>query len=269
VHRLSPEQTTRYRRDGYLFPLQVLPPAEAAALAAEVGDLAERGVEGHRYPWHQKTYLLLPSLDALLRDERLTDAAADVLGEDLLALSADVFVKPPRSTQRITWHQDVNYWQLEPLDVLTAWVALTPATEANGCMRYAAGGHRGRIAHVERPGVDNMLTRGQELAVTVDEHDATSVTLAAGEVAFHHALAPHASGPNLTDEPRIGFAIRYAATSITQLGGPPISARTARGTDRHRTLRPEHGPDAALSADALAEHRRALAPHERTGYSTV
>lgn len=266
---LTDTQVERFRTDGFLFPLSVFDEAEATTWAREVLALAAAGVPDHPVPWNQKTYLLLPSLDRLVRDRRLTDRVAAVLGEDLLALSADVFVKPAHSTRRITWHQDVNFWELDPFDVLTAWVALTPATVANGCMRYAPAGHHGRIEHVERPDPENILSRGQELAVAVDETTIEDVVLAPGQVAFHHALAPHASGPNLTDQPRIGFAIRYASAAVQQLAGPPISARLARGVDTHGHFALEEGPDRPLSAAALAVHERALSPHAATGYSTV
>lgn len=269
ISPLSADEVARFERDGFLFPLDAFTPSEVAGVADEVLELADRGIADHRFPWQQKTYLLLPSLDHLLRDQRLTDLVAGILGDDVLALSADVFVKQPHSNKRITWHQDVNFWDLTPWDMLTAWVALTPATLANGGMRYSPGGHRGRIRHVERPSADNMLSKGQELAVEVDESTVAVVELAPGQVSFHHALCPHASGPNTTDGPRIGFAIRYAAAHVRQQAGPPITARLARGVDRHGNFDLEAGPDAALSPQARALHRAALAPHEATAYSTV
>ena len=266
---LSGDPPTQFRRDGFVFPFSVFTEREAAAWADEVLALATAGVPDHGVPWNQKTYLLLPSLDALVRDRRLTDQVAAVLGEDLLVLSADVFVKEARSTRRITWHQDVNFWELDPFEMLTAWVAVTPATPRNGGMRYARAAHHGRIPHVERPDPENALSRGQELAVAVEEASVVAVTLAPGQVAFHHALTPHASGPNETDGPRIGFAIRYASTAVRQLAGPPISARLARGTDRHGNFRLESAPDLPLSPKARLEHERALAPHASTNFSTV
>jgi hypothetical protein len=266
---LAPDRVAAYHRDGFLFPLPVFSAAEAAGWAAEVARLPGPGLEGHQAPWVQKSYLLLPALDALLRDPRLTDRVAAILGDDLLALSADLFIKRPGSTKRITWHQDVNYWGLEPLQVLTAWVAFTPAVPENGCMRYAAGAHRERLAHSERKTEDNMLTKGQEIAVAIDEARAVDVVLSPGEVAFHDGLAPHASGPNRTAETRIGFAIRYVATRVRQTSGPPISARLARGRDAYGNFALEEGPDAPLSTKALGAHLAALRPHAAHGYSTV
>lgn len=269
IEALSPAQVELFDRDGFLFPLSVFTEQEAATWAEEVLALHADGIDGHPAPWNQKTYLLLPALDQLVRDRRLTDPVASVLGDDLLALSADVFVKEARSPRRITWHQDVNFWELDPFDMLTAWVALTPAHPENGGMSYAAGGHRGRIEHVEHPDPDNILSRGQELAVAVRPEDVSDVVLRPGQVSFHHALTPHASGPNRTDAPRIGFAIRYASAGVRQLGGPAISARLARGRDRHGHFALEEGPDQPLSPSARQAHLAALAPHELTGYSTV
>lgn len=269
VSGLTRDDVAHYRRDGFLFPVDVLDPDEARRCADDALALAANGLPDHGAPWNQKSHLLLPSLDRLVREPRLTGAVASILGDDLLVLSADLFVKPAGSTRRITWHQDVNFWQLEPLEVLTAWVALTPATTENGCVRYVAGGHHGRVEHVERPDPENMLSRGQEVAVAVDEADAVEVRLRPGQVSFHHALTPHASGPNRTDAPRIGFAVRYAPTRVRQLAGPPISARLARGVDRHGHFAHESGPEAVLSPAARALHRRALDPHASTGYSTV
>jgi non-heme Fe2+,alpha-ketoglutarate-dependent halogenase len=266
---LARRQIEAYERDGFLFPLPVFTAAEASGWAAELAMLPTVALQRHTVPWVQKSYLFLPSLDRLMRDERLTARVAGILGDDLLVLSADLFLKSPGSAKRITWHQDVNYWGLEPLKVLTAWVAFTPANVENGCMRYAPGAHRARLKHAEHKTDDNMLTKGQEIAVEIAEADSVPVVLAPGEVAFHDGLAPHASGPNRSDRPRIGFAIRYVATSVRQTSGPAISARLARGVDRHGHFTLEEGPDATLSPAGLAAHERALAPHAAYGYSTV
>src|SRR6185312_8000724 len=227
----SASDVARYRQDGFLFPIEVLSRTEAAELATEIQSVDEAEIARHPAPWVQKSYLLLPSLDKLLHDRRLTDPIAAILGEDLLVLSADLFIKPPHLAKRITWHQDVNYWGLEPMQVLTAWVAFTTATPENGCMHYSRGGHRARLRHVEHKSDDNMLTRGQEIAVEIDDSTVVDVRLQPGQVSFHDGLTPHASGTNNTNAARIGFAVRYAPTRVKQTSGPPITARLVRGSD--------------------------------------
>jgi hypothetical protein len=48
----------------------------------------------------------------------------------------------------VLWHQDNGYTFVEPQQYLTCWVALTDATEANGCPWVAPGVHKlGTLAH--------------------------------------------------------------------------------------------------------------------------
>src|SRR6266702_4345752 len=195
-HALTREQVEAYDRDGFLFPLPVFTAAEASGWAAEIAKLPTAELVRHPAPWVQKSYLFLPSLDQLMRDERLTGRVTSILGDDLLVLSADLFLKTPGSTKRITWHQDVNYWGLEPLKVLTAWVAFTAATPENGCMRYAPGAHRGRLVHIEHKTDDNMLTKGQEIAVEIDDGDAVAAVLSPRICAPSPRTPPTATRPS-------------------------------------------------------------------------
>eukprot|EP00959_Pyramimonas_sp_CCMP1952_P198145 4144584-Pyramimonas_sp.AAC.1 len=51
---------------------------------------------------------------------------------DILCWSTDIFVKEPMDGKFVSWHQDAAYVGMDPPDVLTAWVALTDSTRANG-----------------------------------------------------------------------------------------------------------------------------------------
>ena len=97
----------------------------------------------------------------------------------------------------VSWHQDATYWGLSEPDVVTAWVAFTESTPANGNMRVIPGSHRAPVAHVDTFHPDNLLSRGQEITVEVDEatrggHRAGG----GGDVA-----APRADRPRLRGEP--------------------------------------------------------------------
>ena len=53
---------------------------------------------------------------------------------------------------------------------------------------------------------NNLLTRGQEVAVDVDEKDGVAVELQPGQASMHHGHLFHASGPEYHQRPayRIG-----------------------------------------------------------------
>ena len=225
-----------YRRDGFVFPIEVLSEAEAGSIRAdleaaeaEVADDPERSALLRGSVNH-----LLPSFDALVRNEKLLAVAAGVLGPDILVWSAGLFTKEAHSPKVVTWHQDLTYWGLDDVEETTGWVALSPATVASGCMRFVPGSHRRRIVpHVDTFAADNQLSRGQEIAVEVDEDDGVAVELRTGQASLHHGHLFHASGPNSTDDRRIGVAIRYIKPSMRQRTGQRWMARLACGADRY------------------------------------
>src|SRR5258705_9865352 len=94
-HALVRARVEAYERDGFLFPLPVFTAGEAAGWATEIARLPTPELQRHPVPWVQKSYLFLPMLDHLMRDKRLTGQVASILGDDLLVLSADLFIKAP------------------------------------------------------------------------------------------------------------------------------------------------------------------------------
>ena len=224
----------RYARDGFYSPVDVMPAREAQGLRAAY-EAAEREVAGDAElaaMLRVSCYQMLPALHAVVCSPAVTDAVAEILGEDLLVLKANLFIKEPRSPHYVSWHQDLTYWGLEEHDEVTAWLALSPASVESGCMRFLPGSHREDIVpHRDTFQPDNLLTRGQELAVTVDESRAVDAELAPGQMSLHHGKLFHASHPNRSDDRRIGVAIRYIRPDMRMRGGGRNSA-TAISTSR-------------------------------------
>jgi len=223
-----------YERDGYYFPYDVVSNSEAAELLAdlEAGEAQFADDRARLSMLRAYSARLLPSFDKLSRHPRLIAAVSQIIGPNLLVWGSGLFIKEPHSKSYVSWHQDLNYWGLEGEQEVTAWVALTPATVANGCMRFVPGSHRQKIVpHVDSFAKDNLLSRGQEIAVKVDESKAVNVELKPGQASFHHGHIFHGSAPNGTDGRRIGVAIRYIATSMKQVSGERLLATHVSGTD--------------------------------------
>ena len=223
-----------YEKDGFFFPYDVTGEAEAAELLADF-EAAEAQLAGDRVRLsHLRSYpaQLLPSFAALIRHPRLIESVSQIIGPDVLMWSCGFFIKEASSKSYVSWHQDLNYWGLDGDREVTAWYALTPATIENGCMRFVPGSHRKKdVPHVDSFAQDNLLTRGQEIAVEVDEASAVNVELRAGQVSFHHGHLFHASGPNLTSSRRLGIAIRYVAPSMKQTTGEKLLVSQVAGKD--------------------------------------
>jgi ectoine hydroxylase-related dioxygenase (phytanoyl-CoA dioxygenase family) len=203
----------------------------------------------------QKPHLLFTWLDELVRDDAVLDAVEGVIGPDILCWASGFFTKEAHDPSYVSWHQDLTYWGLEPADIVTAWIALSPSTPESGCMRVVPGSHKQDVLpHTETFAAHNLLSRGQEVQVEVDERQAKDLVVQPGEMSLHHVKLIHGSGPNRADDRRIGFAIRYVPTYVRQTAGAEDSAMLVRGVDVHRHFLEETPPAADLDEAALAEH---------------
>ena len=230
---LAEDQVTQYAQDGYLFPIDVFSKTQAADYRAQLESVEadnKDNVEAIDCIRSNPNFVL-PFIDDITRHPSIADAVASILGPDLIVYSSSFFTKQPNSPHYVSWHQDLHYWGLEEDDQVTAWLALSPATRQSGCMRFVPGSHTSVVEHRDTYHQENLLTRGQELAVDVDEADAVDAELAPGQMSLHHGRLFHASHANSTDDRRIGLAIRYIKTSMRQGIGARQSATLARGKD--------------------------------------
>jgi non-haem Fe2+, alpha-ketoglutarate-dependent halogenase len=228
---LAPSAIEQYERDGYYFPVRVLSEADARESRDRV-ERVEHDLGGPlRGIYRIKPHLLLTWLADLVRHPAILDAVEDVIGPDILCWNASFFTKEAQSPGFVSWHQDATYWGLSEPDVVTAWVAFTESSPSNGNMRVIPASHRTPVPHADTFHPDNLLTRGQEIAVEVDESRAVDIVLRPGEMSLHHVLIVHGSGANASHDRRIGFAIRYVPTRVRQTAGPRDSATLVRGED--------------------------------------
>ncbi len=202
-----------------------------------------------------KSHLLFTWLNDVIRHPRILDAIEDVIGPNILCWGSSFFIKEPRNPGFVSWHQDSTYWGLDPADVVTAWVAFSDSTAANGAMRVIPGTHKmDQVPHNDTFRPENLLSRGQEIMVEVDDKQAAMLELAAGEMSLHHVRLIHGSDPNPSDQRRIGYAIRYIPTYVRQVAGSHDSATLVRGVDTYGHFEPEERPDADMSPAAVAHH---------------
>jgi non-haem Fe2+, alpha-ketoglutarate-dependent halogenase len=253
---LSQTQIAAYESEGYLAPIEVMSQAEARGLRAKL-ESGEAGMGGPlRGDIRHKAHLLFPFLADLIRHKAILDAVADLLGPDILCWNTNFFIKEAETPSFVSWHQDSTYWGLSAPEVCTAWVALTPSTIENGAMAVIPKSHtRDQIPHRDTFDRHNLLTRGQEVAVEVEEAEAVPLLLRPGEMSLHHVRLVHGSPANPSADRRIGFAIRYIPTSIYQLEGGD-SATLVRGADRYGHFELEPRPQHDMQEDMLALHRR-------------
>jgi hypothetical protein len=272
--RLDKTQQAAYQERGYHCPLRAFGEAEAAPLRAKFLDYwkqnqqqLESVLPRERGSYFIETHLFLRWVYEIVAHPRILDAVESVLGPNVLAWSSQWFPKFPHDKTYVSWHQDATYWGLSPPNVTTAWVALSESTVANGCVRVIPGSHLATLPQRETYAKDNMLSRGQEIAVEVDETKAVDFVLAPGEFSLHHIGIVHGSRANESEGQRIGLAIRYISPDVVQHGRSRDMVLLLRGRDDFGhfdvVAPPEHDLPygrSPLHAESLARKMRNLMP---------
>jgi len=136
-------------------------------------------------------------------------------------------------------------------------------------MKVIPGTHRKVVPHREGA-ASNMLLRGQEVAVEVDEKQAVYMELAAGEMSLHHGLMFHGSEDNRSQTRRVGFAVRYMPTRVKALDGlPRDSVMLVRGVDRYNHFDLEPSAQYDLEPAAVERHRNATVTYAQINRESV
>lgn len=266
---LTADQIARCEDEGFVFPIAVLSPDEAAYYHGRYDEALRKGTELGSDVVNVKGHLVLKWMADLARDPRILDAVECLLGPNILCWTTNFFVKRPGDQTYVSWHQDATYWGLSGQQVYSAWLAFTPSNRTSGCMRVIPGSHRELVPHADTFDEKNLLSRGQQLTVDVDDSRAVDIELEPGQMSLHHVQIVHGSSPNTSPLPRIGFVVRYISTEIEQMSGFRDSAMLVRGEDHHGHFDPETVPDRDFDPDALARFERLRERRNRILYREV
>ena len=165
-----------YLKDGYCTPLDIFSPDEVDELyrgyrkyvktygtpgeGVLVGDLRFRL---HVVAKWARDIIFAPKLVAAVKEILDTD--------DLLCWDSDLNIKTPGSDGFFSWHQDGTYSGHSPASgVVTAWVALSPATPESGCLQFRPGSHQAQLPHEETKDPNNLLAVGQTIPIDDMKH---------------------------------------------------------------------------------------------------
>ena len=236
---LTEEQVEHYHSEGYAFPFNGISKERCQKLLDGVQRFEEEyGVNPGLFKL--KGHLTMEETWDFIHEPAILDAAEDIIGPNILAFGSRFWVKPGNDGSFVSWHQDSTYFGCDPHDMVTCWVALTPATKENGCMRVMPRSHnegyRHEESHENAPGdapgeKKNLLGRGQTIK-GLDESKAVHMELKQGQFSMHNERTAHASSPNFTDEVRIGYSFFLIPPHVkSTLERRP--AHLVRGVDKY------------------------------------
>ena len=220
---LSTEAVAEYERDGYLLGLPVLDDASVRAAQTRFRELLAKLPAGTDINtvncWHKANRWMYE----LSRFPPILDYVEGVLGGDFYCWGAQFFCKLPAEgevasadnrRQTVPWHQDGQYWPLEPLEAATVWLAVFDTDAGNGAMKVVAGSHRdGAFEHRRNERADYALP--QEIpAERIDDGRVVSMDLRAGRMSLHDIGLVHGSTTSRDGRPRVGMTFRYSPTCV-------------------------------------------------------
>ncbi|MBT6093403.1 MAG: phytanoyl-CoA dioxygenase family protein [Rhodospirillaceae bacterium] len=258
TYAFSEADISQFQEQGYICPVPVLQADDVAALRGQLEAVEASQGGSLEPPQRNKAHLLFKWIDDLIRDPRILDPVSQLIGEDLLCWNTLFWIKEAGSESFISWHQDTRYWGLSSEQVVTAWLALSPASIESGCMRVMPGSHIGDVLpHEDRYDENNMLTRGQEITDGVDDDKAVYMPLEPGQMSVHNYRLAHASGPNNAPDRRIGLSMHFMPPDTAQIVGEWDSAALVRGEDKFHHFEPTPVPTGDFDPPAVAFHARA------------
>lgn len=223
----------RFNRDGYVLFPQVLDADLIQEASDHVAWLMQKnpGLRperlGHDLMTHDAFWV------RLISDNRLLDIAEQFIGPNIALFASHYICKPPFDGQPVLWHQDGSYWPLDPMEVVTLWLAVDDSLPENGCMRVVPGTQHTALQEMKpdesRP---NVLSSGMDPSL-VEEDKAVDCVLKAGGVSVHHSNLIHGSNANHSAMRRCGLTIRYipATTRILTRSERWPSAFMLRGKE--------------------------------------
>ena len=169
----------------------------------------------------------------LATEPAIVERMACLYGPDLLLWRTNFFVKNCGS-KAIPWHQDFNYWPLEPPVIISAWIAVDPSTRQNGNLQVIPGSHRSIVPHIEAtPDVqfEEMADAGY-----YDARNLTDLEMQPGEFILFNERTLHHSEANHSSLRRIGLAVRaiIPIVKVLEYDSDDHALQVIRGTDPMR-----------------------------------
>lgn len=208
---LARAEVRRFHEEGWLGPF--------ASLDSVAMGVARSGIEaqalGRDSPFGRERlmsrHLDCPAVRELCAQPAIVGRVASILGPDLLMWNSYLWNKEPGG-KPIPWHQDIDYWPIEPWVTVTAWVAIDRVDRGNSCVRIVPGSHRRMVPHVDAP-PGAWFAKGADPA-QVDEAKAIDIELEAGQFFLFNERLLHGSKANASTRRRLGMSARYTLPQV-------------------------------------------------------
>jgi phytanoyl-CoA hydroxylase len=255
---ITPEEKAQLEADGFLRVGPVLTDEELAEARDNVDRIvAEQLRLGKRPEYAMAIHALDAYFMRLACHPRFLDILECVMGPDIVLVSTHLLCKPPHDGHPVSWHQDGAFTPIEPMTLVTLYLALDDCDAGNGCMRMLPGSHKNGLARhdVIREGDATRKELGRDV---IDAYQSVPLELKAGECSLHLPWTIHGSDANRSDRRRAALPLRFISGSSRLLSVSDDNLNPERqpveATAQVRWLRGQHLSESLRTVAADSRH---------------
>ena len=215
LRRLTAGQADQFNAEGFFIYRNAFTPDELAAVTAAIDPLEQATIDyangkGGRFRLTVTETISFtihiagqsPVLAAFAQHPVVRDICHDIMRQPVRLYWDQSVYKKSERPQEFPWHQDNGYTFVEPQQYLTLWIPLVDVDETNGCPWIAPGLHKlGTLEHWQ----------GETGRICLEQAEhAVAAPAKAGDIVVFSSLAPHRTGPNLSQAVRKAYILQYA-----------------------------------------------------------
>jgi ectoine hydroxylase-related dioxygenase (phytanoyl-CoA dioxygenase family) len=205
---LTKEQIKQYQDDGFVIPDFKMSENDLLEIEKKHNQLIEKFPEYKNYC--PAVLLKDESFLKYCLNEKIINFVEQLLGKQFALWNSSFFAKPAHNGFETPWHQDGQYWPINPLATCTVWLAIDDATEENGCLRFIKGSHKNKKLKEHSRNENKNLTLHQE--VNKNEYDiskSVNLLLKRGQISLHDVYIVHGSKENKSSNSRRAMTMRF------------------------------------------------------------
>jgi len=210
---LSAAEMEQFRERGFLGPFAMCRPEQMDRLRPGIEAVLASDPPDHKTRIHNR-HLDQKLIWDLSTDSAIIERMQCLYGEDLLMWRTNFFIKE-HGAKEIPWHQDQNYWPLEPPVISSAWIAIDESTVENSCLQVIPGSHRKTLPHIKA--TEDMVFAEMGDPDYIDLDQAVNLEMKPGEFILFNERTVHHSEPNRSQKRRIGLAVRVVVPIVKVL----------------------------------------------------
>jgi phytanoyl-CoA hydroxylase len=243
VMMVTEQQVRQYEQAGYTICQRVLSPTEMDGIRAYIDRFVAEQSKSIRPEHIDRPHVWDKRFLDFASNPKILDVVEAFIGPNIVLFATHLICKAKGDGLEVPWHQDGIYWPLEPMNVITLWLAIDDSTVQNGCMRVVPGTHTlGPIEHIDAEHPETKVLHQTIKPGSFDPSGAVDIVLARGDCSLHAPYLIHGSTPNRSSQRRAGLTMRFMPAETKMLRTGPLAKWFAqhplfllRGEDREGT----------------------------------